>query len=222
MMLTHLNEYPTITITFRDSDWDRDQVTQCLSDLVASMELVASQGHMFELMIEGSVEMMNNKSPSPPFYVFVAVIAALVKNRSLLKKSLLCTALFMPSQSLQTMVKYVLSVYHPTRPLKQFDNLDSARKFILDSRQAGLDAYAKQHADLSSSKLSSPDLSSDSSSESSSESSSDSSSDSPESSSELSESSYPQLDNVEDFNEYMLEHERTCLDLLSLHDTESS
>ena len=107
--------------------------------------MVASRGHMFELLIQGSVEMAQNKAPPPPFYVFVDVIRALIKNRALLKQSLLCTALFMPSRSLQTMVKYILSVYHPTRPVAQFDNLGDAKKYLLESRQAGLDAYAEQH-----------------------------------------------------------------------------
>jgi hypothetical protein len=144
MMITHLNNYPTVTITFAPSQWCKKQVKQCLADLVASMELIANQGHMFEMLIQGSVEMANSKEPPPPLHVFTAVIAALIKNRNLLKNSLLCTAIFAPSASLQNMINYVLSVYTPTRPLKQFDNLENAKAWILEQRIIGHQKYNEE------------------------------------------------------------------------------
>ena len=134
MLVTNLDAYPTILVTFQPSDWCPEQVKRSLRDLVASMEMVASSGYKFELLIKGDKKM---GSKVPPLYVFTSVVKALISNRELLRNSLLCTGIYTPSEHLDKMIKHILSLYTPTRPLQRFDDLEKAQSWILEQRLAG-------------------------------------------------------------------------------------
>ena len=131
MILTDLNDYPTINVTFRNSEWSYEEIRQSLNALVDCMVLVAANGHKFEIFIQGNTAV----TVPPPLTCYTQIIGMLVKNRELLRNNLLCTAIFTPTPDLDTMIGYVLSIYKPTRPVEKFEDFNQAKEWIFQHRR---------------------------------------------------------------------------------------
>ena len=134
MIVSNFDAYPTIVVTFQESEWNKEIVENCLAALDQKMNLAMMNGHKFELILKGNTDM---KSFYPPFYVAPMVIKFLLEHRKMFKNNCVCTAVYSANNTVETLIDAVLSVYTPQSPLKRFSVYETACDWVLEQRIAG-------------------------------------------------------------------------------------
>ena len=132
MLFCDLDDYPTLTVTFRNGDWNTAQVKRNLNDITEAARFCESRGHCFNILVVGNAALDGD---GPPLNTYAYVVDMLVRIRSVLRTHLVCTAIYTPTSTLDKYLSKILMLYKPSRPVRAFKtSVEDCKLWIEEQR----------------------------------------------------------------------------------------
>jgi len=127
MLTYNIDAYPLLLIEFWPSDWDKDKYDQTIVDIKEVFAFSAQKNIRLKMFVKGNTSMRESQ---PPFKFWTWLVRDLLSMRSTFETSLDKTAIYKPSDRLDTFVDMVLSMYKTVRPLEVFGDLQQAMAWL--------------------------------------------------------------------------------------------
>jgi hypothetical protein len=115
-----------VKLEFEESGWNKLDFDKSISALMKVLEKAAAQQRRVRMILIGN----KSVNQQPPLKFWMWVVAVLVRNRNLLKRSLNKTAIVDEKGGMKKWFDFVFSRYTPSRPLKIFSDLEEAWAFL--------------------------------------------------------------------------------------------